>query len=479
MVEEPNLLTNGGFEDLPFSCSGYSRTSTSPTGWSTSGSTDVICGLWENQEGNVSVELAGAYSPISLNQSVTTNPGSIYRLSYWVSANPDAGCASYGDDPLTVPRTASVVVSDVGNGAVIAERTEIWDVAEKQNTRTDMGWENRSVTFVATGHETDVGFTAVQGQSCTVVVDNVYAVEDTNVVMVDDPPTADAGEDQAIRAGDTVFLDGSASFDDNTASVNLGYQWTLDTAPAGSTATLIGSMTATPSFTADLSGTYTVTLVVTDAANQTSAPDSVVVSSDNLTPTAVAGPDQLAIVGNTVLLDGSGSSDPENDPLGYSWAITGSPAGSTATLSGSDSATPTLVPDVEGLYDIRLVVSDLLGPGAPDTVTINAVVPEGFAEIIIVESGQVVADLDPTDVTSVGNQNAVGNFLSQAMTAIDSGDIAKAIRKLEEAISRTDGCSLRGAPDGNGPGRDWVTSCPEQVPLYDSLNSALSALTEN
>ena len=40
------------------------------------------------------------------------------------------------------------------------------------------------------------------------------------------------------------------------------------------------------------------------------SPDEVMVSADNLAPTADAGADQLVSVGETAFLDGSGSSDP-------------------------------------------------------------------------------------------------------------------------------------------------------------------------
>lgn len=52
------------------------------------------------------------------------------------------------------------------------------------------------------------------------------------------PPVADAGEDVPIRAGDAVTLDGSESFDDNTASPNLIYSWSFVSIPEDSTATL-------------------------------------------------------------------------------------------------------------------------------------------------------------------------------------------------------------------------------------------------
>ncbi|WP_233353987.1 YVTN family beta-propeller repeat protein, partial [Algimonas arctica] len=122
-------------------------------------------------------------------------------------------------------------------------------------------------------------------------------------------PTAAAGLDQAIRAGDTVSLDGSASFDDNTESVDLGYSWSFASQPAGSTTTLTDAMTATPSFTADLAGTYDIALIVTDEGGLDSDADSVSVSSDNLAPTAIAGEGQLVILGSNVYLDGSGSND--------------------------------------------------------------------------------------------------------------------------------------------------------------------------
>ena len=42
---------------------------------------------------------------------------------------------------------------------------------------------------------------------------------------------------------------------------------------------------------------------------------------------------------------------------------------------------------------------------------------------------------------------------------------------------RTDGCVLRGDPDGNGPGRDWITDCTAQTEAYNLLTDALDALT--
>lgn len=149
------------------------------------------------------------------------------------------------------------------------------------------------------------------------------------------PPTTNAGPDQSLRAGGTVTLAGSASFDDNTAPESLGYSWTFTSKPEGSTATVTDANTPTASFVADVAGSYVLTLVVSDEQGAVSAPDSVIISSANQAPTAFATVDfGIAIVGTTSAFDGSGSSDPEGNALTYAWVITTAPAGSMAALVG-------------------------------------------------------------------------------------------------------------------------------------------------
>lgn len=92
---------------------------------------------------------------------------------------------------------------------------------------------------------------------------------------------------------------------------------------------------------------------------------------DTAAPTADAGADQTVATGATVQLDGSGSSDPENDPLTYSWTLS-APGGSTATLSDAAIVNPTFVADVDGQYVATLVVNDGTTDSAPDSVEIEA-----------------------------------------------------------------------------------------------------------
>ena len=65
----------------------------------------------------------------------------------------------------------------------------------------------------------------------------------------------------------------------------------------------------------------------------------------NTQPVADAGPDQPVAVNDTVVLDGSGSSDTDGDALTYSWSLLSVPGGSGATLSDATAVNPTFVAD--------------------------------------------------------------------------------------------------------------------------------------
>lgn len=292
------------------------------------------------------------------------------------------------------------------------------------------------------------------------------------------PPTAAAGIDQSIRAGDTVNLDGSASSDDNTLPASLGYSWSFSSFAGGVAPTLTDANTATPSFVADVAGTYVVDLVVTDSAGLNSLADSVEISSDNLAPTALASVgSSLVIVGNTAYFDGSDSFDPEGDLLTYAWTITAAPLTSIAVLTGDDTANPTLSTDLEGAYEATLTVSDFLGAGTPVTVEVVATSPVNYAETQIVDASDTLEALPLSEVTTQGNQEAFSNFLKGSTKDIQKGKIDNAIGKLNQALERTDGCALRGSPDGNGKGMDWITDCGAQAMLYGLLQEAINALT--
>jgi hypothetical protein len=102
--------------------------------------------------------------------------------------------------------------------------------------------------------------------------------------------------------------------------------------------------------------------------------NGIMVYENNMTlpdvPVPRAGADQVAILGNSVYLDGTNSSDPQDCPAGdvtgtlltYDWNFTNQPIGSSlddTNLTPSDSvAKPSFVPTHEGEYTMTLRVQD-------------------------------------------------------------------------------------------------------------------------
>ena len=92
----------------------------------------------------------------------------------------------------------------------------------------------------------------------------------------------------------------------------------------------------------------------------------------NTAPVANAGIPQSLMTGTVVLLDGSGSTDANNDSLTYNWSLTTKPTGSTANLSSSTAVMPTFTADRPGAYTATLTVNDGQTTSNAVMVTITA-----------------------------------------------------------------------------------------------------------
>jgi len=126
-------------------------------------------------------------------------------------------------------------------------------------------------------------------------------------------------------------------------------------------------------------------------------------SPANLAPLADAGIDQTVRPDDLVNLDGTASSDPdENYPLSYAWQIINRPAGSSATLSDSDTPTPSFTVDMDGDYTLQLVVTDALGAESePDAVVVSTVTSKPVANA----GGDQFLDTFPSTVQLDGGQS--------------------------------------------------------------------------
>lgn len=98
--------------------------------------------------------------------------------------------------------------------------------------------------------------------------------------------TADAGADQLVSVGDEVVLDGSGSADSEGDAFT--FQWQITASPTGSTVTLNNPTTATPTFTPDVAGTYTVELAISNEKGQNT--DEVIISAEEaIAPEEIGG----------------------------------------------------------------------------------------------------------------------------------------------------------------------------------------------
>jgi len=185
------------------------------------------------------------------------------------------------------------------------------------------------------------------------------------------PPLAVAGPDTVITLPtDSVLLNGGKSSDpDGKISA---WQWTKLTGPASFT---IVSATAAITTVKNLKmGAYTFELKVTDDEGA-SARDTVMITVDstatsNHPPVACAGADRaITLPTDTVTLDGSCSTDPDNNISSYQWTKIAGPA--SVTIANANAAKTQVSNLTEGVYQFELKVTDAGGLFSKDTVQVT------------------------------------------------------------------------------------------------------------
>lgn len=193
---------------------------------------------------------------------------------------------------------------------------------------------------------------------------------------------ANGGSDQSVALGSTVNLSasGSAVCDVYKERGSAIYSWKFDRVPVDSRLnngafSVNGTDAAVnTSFVPDAVGDYVITLQITDPRGTSSDLLVVSVGGGNAAPVAWCAGDVTGTPGERVELDGTGSFDPEGAALTYSWSLATVPDCSSLSSTGlfnSDTATPSLNPDCDGIYLASLVVSDGQSWSEPDYCVVN------------------------------------------------------------------------------------------------------------
>lgn len=200
-------------------------------------------------------------------------------------------------------------------------------------------------------------------------------------------PVAD-GPSKIINA----LFDGWAQLDGSTSTPPAGgdeagmvYTWKV-TDPEGQAVQLLDAYSAKPGFVPKKTGLYLARLVVSyGRATSNEFVISVNVTKANTQPVANTGGKNgsyTGTIGQGVKLDGSASSDADNDALSYFWRLVPYPANGPATahanvrIDNANTATPTFHADIAGTYRLELHVFDGTSRSYPQRAEVILQAPE-------------------------------------------------------------------------------------------------------
>jgi predicted GH43/DUF377 family glycosyl hydrolase len=214
-----------------------------------------------------------------------------------------------------------------------------------------------SSTSAGLGIDESISFTASSTGEYLLVITNENGGTGTYSVISNAPPTADAGPDQTVFEGDTILLDGSASFDpdgiietyewDYESDGIYDYQETSGTAPDG---TFDGKTT----YVYGDNGIYMVTLRVTDGSGAIDT-DTCNVTVNNIAPTINSITAPSGNEGSQISFT-SIATDPGSDDLTFTWDW-GDGTPSNVTTYYNDGFNPDPYPSPEGIYPFTVTDS--------------------------------------------------------------------------------------------------------------------------
>jgi ABC-type transport system substrate-binding protein/PKD repeat protein len=321
---------------------------------------------------------------------------------------------------VSAPDTITVTVLDITDPTAVADAdvttvdmggSVTFDGSDSTDNVDVVSWTWTFVDGVTSVTETTATFSHTFDVAGSYPVNLTVAdaagrtdTDDTITITVTDTedPVADAGIDQSVFEGDTVTFNGTESTD-NVEVVNWTWSFVYDSASE-----LVYGETA--EFVFGIAGTYPVTLTVRDAEGYT-ATDTMTVTVTVLpdaAPVAVVAIDSPVTVGDTVIFDGTGSSD---DDVIVSWIWTFDDNGVPIELSGE---TQTYAFDTAGTYEITLTVTDSADQTdvAMVSVIVEAAVVTDEAPVAVaaIDSPATVGDTVTFDGTGSSDDNEIVNW---------------------------------------------------------------------
>ena len=294
--------------------------------------------------------------------------------------------------------------SGTGGSITLAEphMAQTTFIADTLNPDADSVTHEFGLQTLVVGQNINVSWLASDHVTITVTAPPAIMDPDPQIAQI---PIAHAGPDQWVLSGATVILDGTGSTTDSGRTIK-SYSWTHDSGTGDRVIVLDQPGVAQPEFTADLLAegaeniTHVFSLVITDSADITSLADTVTITvvTAFANPVAHAGPDISIQSGETVSLDGTGSSVAAGRTIrSHDWTRTGGTGNSAIVPDTTNPAQPTFVADslVAGTEDVThvfsLVITDSAGiVSAPDTVMVTVMSPNRLPTAVIGMEDQTV-----------------------------------------------------------------------------------------
>ena len=323
-------------------------------------------------------------SPTSLNLGSASIAGSSTPLEVTIS---NTGGTSLNVSAITLSDTTNFSLNTSGGANPCGG--EAPDIGSSTNCTTTVtlnpsstGTKNATLTINSNDPETPTLNVSLTGNGTVPDILAAPASHDFGNVTI--------GSSSSLEI--TIANGGTADLKVSGISLSTTSDFTLNpsgagTSPCGSTTPTVaagGDCRVSATFSPQSSGAKTSILTISS-----DDPDSPIVSTtltgsgvsasatpsptptSNQAPTADAGSDQMVSDNKLVILDGTGSSDPDGDPLTYIWSQI---AGPNVTLNGANTARPDFTaPDVtsDTTLSFQLIVSDGSLNSSPSTVNVT------------------------------------------------------------------------------------------------------------
>ncbi len=285
------------------------------------------------------------------------------------------------------------------------------------------------------------------------------------------------------RVHEQVRVPASVGGETSEGAARVGF--VLEARPPGSATIVLETGDRQAAFVPDVPGRYTLRAEATAPCQAAAvAQVSLEVQDEgvvNRPPTARI---QAASLSDTtpVVLDGTGSSDPDGDALLFSWSLASQPPGAAAELRNAHQPTASLVMPKEGPYVVQLLVWDGQATSAVAQVFIT-MRPSGNTPPIAVltPNGKAVVGTE-VHLSGAGSSDADGDVMTFAWSLIGPAG--------SFATLRTNGPDAWFTPDATGTYqvrltvRDGIaassaTSTVEAIPSWPANHAPVAVIGDD